>query len=376
MSRPVLIISPDLKLNRALANIVTECGPFNRPVFLEHYPTFAQLGAFLSDHPNAHAGIVGFSDLERAQKTIDTLRVLQPDILAFGANPEPAPRLAQLALRAGAVDFLTPPWKPAKLAVRLEGRRFPSPGAAAGDGALIAFIPAQGGDGASTAALHTAHRLSQTLQREDERSSGVLLGDFDFHAGTTAFRLQLQPTHTIADALRSPKEIDSSWPRYLCSWQGLQVLPAPPPDDHLDAGDTFVVPDIFGSAKRRFRFTVLDMPPALYAACKDVAMLAERIFVVCSADRISLHLAERRLRDLFQLGLAPEQTKLIINRADANNPLKADQIPEIEGVEIIATLPNDYRRVTKAYLSGDLVEPDSPYRIEADKLADRIYASL
>lgn len=375
MSRPVLIISPDKRLNAALTEIIERRGPLNRPVFLEHYPTFAQLGSFLSDHPNAHAGIVGFADPERARKAIEVLRVLQPDILAFGAHIEPAPRLTQMALKAGAVDFLTPPWKPDKLWGRLEGGAFPSPGATHGDGALLAFLPAQGGDGASTVALHVAHTLAG-LAAADSGSSGVLLSDFDFHAGVTAFRLRLSAARTVADALRAAHTIDSSWPRYLSVWGRLSILPAPPSDACIDASDTQFVPEVFQSAKRKFRFTVLDLPPALYSACKDVALLAERVFVVCSTDRLSLHLAERRVRDLQQLGVAPEQIKLIVNRADAENRFRADAPPAMPGVDLIAALPNDYQRVIKAYLEGDLVEASSPFRQSVDELAEKIYKSL
>ncbi len=347
----------------------------SRPVVLEHYPTFAQLGTFLSDYPNAHAGIIGFSNAERARKAVETLRILQPDILAFGAHMEPAPRLAHMALQAGAVDFLTPPWRPRKFWGRLDGMEFPSPDATPAQGALLAFLPAQGGDGASTVALHVAHALAGLTEAESG-STRVLLSDFDFHAGTTSFRLRLPKGRTIADALRAVEGIATAWPRYLSAWRQLSILPAPTSDVPLEPGDVQSVPDLFDAAKRKFRFTVLDLPPALYAACKDASMLAERLFVVCSTDRLSLHLAERRIRDLQQLGVAAEQIKIIVNRADSENPFRAEKPPEMEGVELLGALPNDYQRVNKAYLEGDLVEESSPFRTAVDKLAKRIFESL
>ena len=105
MASPVLIISPDKKLNRVLTKLVEYGGASHKAVTLEHYPTFAQLGAFLSDHPGARAGIVGFHEPRSACRAIEILRVLQPDILAFGAHREPAPTLARSAIKAGAVDF-------------------------------------------------------------------------------------------------------------------------------------------------------------------------------------------------------------------------------------------------------------------------------
>lgn len=376
MSWPVLIISPDRKLNAALANVIADSGSGHRPVFLEHYPTFAQLGSFLSDYPNAHAGVVGFAEPERAAKSIEILRTLQPDILAFGANIEPAPRQAAAALRAGAVDFLTPPWDPLRLRQRLEGVEFPSHGAAVGEGSLLVFLPAQGGDGASTTALHVASRLSELVRQEKEHGLSVLFSDFDFHAGATAFRLRLRASHNIVDALKATPTLDSSWPRFLSVWRDLQILTPPPSEAALSPTDALAIPDLFLSAKRRFRFTVLDFPPALYAACRDAVLLAERVFVVCSVDRISLHLAERRVRDLLQLGLALEQIKLLVNRADSEKAITPDQIPDMDNVEVMAALPNDYHQVSKAYLAGDLVDPISPYRNAVDDLAERIFRSL
>ncbi|MBI1358050.1 MAG: hypothetical protein GC160_27265 [Acidobacteria bacterium] len=375
MSRPVLIISPDKKLNRILSKIVEFGGPYHKAVFLEHYPTFAQLGGFLADHPDAHAGVVGFEEPRSAARTIEILRVLQPDILAFGAHREPAPRLAAAALKAGAVDFLAPPWNPDALLGRLAGEEFPSPGDAPAVGALISFLPAQGGDGASTTALHVAHRLAEATLKADDPLGGVLFSDFDFHGSATAFRLRLNPPRTLLDALHATVDLDRSWPTFVTPWGPLSILAAPA-QDPPEVSETKYLPTLLSSAKRRYRFTVVDLPPALYSACRDAAMLSERVFVVCCPDRISLHLAERRILDLLQLGLAPEQIKIVINRSNSETLLRPDQVPSIAGVEVAASLANDYGHVNEAYLSGQLVSPNSPYRTGADKLADKVFASL
>ena len=180
---------------------------------------------------------------------------------------------------------------------------------------------------------------------------------------------------TIADALRATAALDHAWAGYVTPWGPLSIL-APPAGDAVEATETLHVAALLSSAKRRYRFTVVDLPPALYASCRDVALLSERVFVVCCPDRISLHLAERRILDMLQLGLAAEQIKIIINRADSDTKLRPEQVPAIGGVEVIASLANDYSHVNEAYLAGALVSPQSPYRTGADELADKVFASL
>src|SRR5690606_19094791 len=54
-------------------------------------------------------------------------------------------------------------------------------------GSLVAFLPAQGGNGASTVCLHVAERIACV------RPGRALLVDCDLHTGTVAFQLGLEP---------------------------------------------------------------------------------------------------------------------------------------------------------------------------------------
>lgn len=70
-------------------------------------------------------------------------------------------------------------------------------------GRVVAFLPAKAGNGASTAALHFAGTLAQARQK-------VLLLDADLHSSVLALVLNLDPAHSILDALENAAELTES----------------------------------------------------------------------------------------------------------------------------------------------------------------------
>src|SRR5690606_16708742 len=106
---------------------------------------------------------------------------------------------------------------------------------------LIAFIPAQGGAGASTVALNTAIALSERLQGH------TLLADYDFHCGALAFNLKLEPQHTLADALRCEYG-SAEWTNTATRWEQLDVLVGPREPSDIGVKDLERAPALFEAA--------------------------------------------------------------------------------------------------------------------------------
>ena len=123
------------------------------------------------------------------------------------------------AKQSGAWGYLTEPYDLSALSGRLGVQRTIA-AERTGAGSLIAFIPAQGGAGASTVGLNTAIAMSERLQGH------TLLADYDFHCGAIAFNLKLEPQHTLSDALRCDFR-NAEWTNTATRWQQLDVLVGP-----------------------------------------------------------------------------------------------------------------------------------------------------
>src|SRR5690606_27311331 len=124
---------------------------------------------------------VGLTGDPAGLQVIRTLRNVAPEVptVAVGKTESSGDLLD--AMRAGATDYLWPPFDRQRLANLLSS--IPDRAGRAKSNRLICFAPAQSTDGASTIALHVAHAMNQV--------AGVkpLLLDCDIHSSTLAFRL-------------------------------------------------------------------------------------------------------------------------------------------------------------------------------------------
>src|SRR5690606_30310679 len=89
------------------------------------------------------------------------------------------------------------------------------------EGKLIAIMPCQGKDGASTIAVHVAQGLSQALARPP------LLVDCDVQCGMAAFRLGVQTRYTLGDALANVDRLGDFLSKIVVRWRGFDVIVAP-----------------------------------------------------------------------------------------------------------------------------------------------------
>lgn len=144
-------------------------------------------------------------------------------------------------------------------------------------GRILVFLHVSGGAGATTLAVNAAAGLNQGPAR---KSTAVL--DFDVQFGSVASLLDI-PRASILQALideperlqRSP--IDEILARHSSD---LFVLPAPRVPLPLDALKPATAAAILEAARRRFRFTIVDLPVALGAWTDAVLERADRIFLV------------------------------------------------------------------------------------------------
>ncbi len=218
---------------------------------------------------------------------------------------------------------------------------------------MVCFLPVQGGNGASTVSLHVAEAISHHL---NER---VLLADFDFHSGTLAFRLGLKPAHTLGDVFESNQNNDQLWDSVVCRWKKLDVLVAPPSNSAIHPLGLDRLPDIFGSALDRYPYVIVDHPDAIYSSSRYILTMSDLVYLVCTPEITSLHLARRKVQQIRAMGVASERLRLIVNRAGSWGSLGVGDVGKIVGVPVSWALNNDYAALRDAVWNGGLVQDGS-----------------
>jgi pilus assembly protein CpaE len=218
-------------------------------------------------------------------------------------------------------------------------------------GRMISFLPAGGGSGASTVSTHVAAAIARLT------STRALLLDWDLHCGTTAFRLRLKPEFTLGDALERASALDEFWKKLVCPWKGIDLLPPAPPVG-LTAEDFGRLPAVLASARRNYEWIVCDMPAAVFSGFEPALLESDAVYLVCTPDIVSLHLARRRFEELCRLGISQETVQLVVNR-EVSNTYRPEEIRKLVGIPVARTLPNDYRSVNSAWVEGRLVPEGS-----------------
>jgi Flp pilus assembly CpaE family ATPase len=222
-----------------------------------------------------------------------------------------------------------------------------------GKSKLVCFLPVQGGNGSSTVSLHVAEAISHHLNKR------VLLADFDFHSGTLAFRLGLKPEHTFVDVFQWEQPEDHLWEKVVCPWNQLDVLVAPPSNSSIHPQSLDRLPDIFMSALRRYPYVIVDHPDAIYSSSRHILAMSDLVYLVCTPEITSLHLARRKVQQIRAMGVPGERLRLIVNRTGSWGSLGLEDVGKIAGVPVSWALMNDYAALRDAVWNGGLVQQGS-----------------
>jgi pilus assembly protein CpaE len=371
-----VIVSSDPDLSSLLSASLTAGGVKSKPLLFDRYPTVAQLRRVVnkSQEPIV-AVVIGMTETARATRLIGDFSITHPDVLIVAADTSAEADKILSVMRAGASEFLAPPFDLQHLVRRYKEQQ-KAGGPVRQSGQLLCFMPAQGGNGASTVALHVADAIRRELQQQGKRNgnppSKPLLVDFDFHGGTVAFRLRLKPEYTIADAATKTSVIDELWSKISSDWKGMDILPAPPSSVVMTPEIIEQVSSLFTSATRSYPYVLVDLPTALYSSCRDLLTSSDAVYLVSTPEVMSLHLAKRRVGELLELGLPKENIRLVLNRVGGKKSLAPEDVEEMVGVPVTATIENDYNTFTEAYMKGSLVRPETRVGLQMGALARKI----
>jgi len=365
MASRVIIVSPDASLPTSLGDALPKGGIDAAVTLLTRYPSPEELRSIVSSEVDPIAAfIVDLSGRDSAIRLIQRLNASYSDSLVVGAEQASSSESILAAMRAGAAEFLVPPFDVSHLREIIESKSGLSAGAKMGR--LLCVLPAKAGSGASTLSIHLAGAISGLTQEQ------TLLIDFDFHCGAIPFRLQLKPEFSLVDAVARVQDLDEIWDQVTASWNKTDVLAAPPSGEILSVNDLGNVPQIITSAVRSYPYVLMDLPPAPYASCQHILDLFDTVYVISTPELVSLHLARRRVRELISLGLSEDKIRLILGRAGSALSVSHEDVAQVVGLPIYWTLPNDYRVISEASMKGGLVPGGSRFGLQVAGLAAEI----
>lgn len=212
----------------------------------------------------------------------------------------------------------------------------------------IAFLSAKGGGGATFLASNLGFALAA-------RDRSVALFDLNLQFGDAAlFVSDHRPTRSIADVAREIGRLDAAFleANMMHPREGYYVLPAPDtPERAIDVRPE-VVERIFGLARGRYDFVLVDVGRVLDKVTVRALDEADTIYIVIQSTLPYLHNAKRLVGVLSGLGYDREKVKLLLNRHVKGDEIGVPEIEKTLGMPVAVQVPNSYAAVAYSINHG------------------------
>ena len=305
--------------------------------------------------------------MEEAFRSIRTLE--HPPVIA-ALHSEAAPDLILDAVRAGASEFLYPPFDGGlkKALARLADERQNQKGPAHKRGTVLGFLSAKGGCGATTLACHLALELPRM------NDSHALLADLDLATGMVSFLMKTHSEFSLADAAKNLHRLDLSfWKKLVSNGNpGLEIITAPAAVSAQEAIGPETIPSIVSFARTHYQWTILDLGRGLTECTLRTLECVDQAFLVTTMEVPALHQTKGIVQRLLDSGFRREDLRLVVNRMTRNPDLTIEELEKALGQEVFATVPNDYSSLHECYSEGGMLPADSQIRRHLATVARRI----
>jgi len=252
-------------------------------------------------------------------------------------------------MRAGAREFLTPPFTQGAVAealVRASVRRPAVKSSKQTLGRLLVFTGAKGGSGVTTIASNFAVALAH------ESGQNTLLIDLDLPLGAAALDLGITAPFSTVDALQNVNRMDSNFLSRLLTKHnsGLSVLSAPDKYSYIPFSED-ALEKLLLSARQDFEYVVLDAGSIAGPNYTLLLDAATTVYLVTQISISELRNSNRLITEFF----ASRATKLqiVLNRFTPRS-LVIDEESITKALTIPATwkVPSDYPVVRQAQNSA------------------------
>jgi len=359
-----IIISPDVDLGERLEALLNEIGIVGVIRTLDRYPNSLELVRFL----RAHAPQVIFVSTESTSKALEVSREIEkntPGVQMVAISRFCDPQILLEVMRAGIREFVSLPFDRQTITdtmIRIKDALDKRPAELGATDQVFAFLPSKAGVGTSTIALNVSVAMSRLA------GVNVLLSDFDLNSGMIRFMLKLDNTYCVTDAAEHSLDMDESmWPSMVTTIDRLDVLHAGKlnPDFRIEPTQ---IRHLMEFMRRNYNVLAFDLSGNLEKYSLEIMHEAKKIFLVCTPEIPSLHLAREKYVYLKQLDLG-DRVSVLLNRAQKRPLITAQQIEQLLGLPVSTTFLNDYHGVQRAVTEGRWVEPGSDLGKQFNNLA-------
>ena len=267
--------------------------------------------------------------------TIELLLVAEPDT-----------EVALRAMRVGVRELLSPSISNDELKVllhrsagnvsnRLAPHLVPGAQEAVEAGRVVVVASPKGGVGKSTIASNLAASLAAGGPMQ------TVLVDLDIQFGDSATLLDLNPTHSIADAFSTAAALDTLVLKTFLTLHpaGFYVLcgaESPTVSDNVSAEH---VKRLLGQLSSQFRHVIVDTSAGLNEHTLAALEEANDVVLVTTMDVSSIRAMRKEMDVLAELGLLPSSRHVVLNMEDRHSGLVVRDVEGVLGVPVNVTIP-------------------------------------
>jgi pilus assembly protein CpaE len=358
------IIAPNIELAELLNTRLKEVGGVDVARIMDHYPDETELPRFL----RGSAPQVVFLSLEEmapVARVAKAIEALVPGTQMIAIHRQMDSQLLLEVMRVGVREFLAAPFDHQEVydALRRAAEALDKhPPTMEATDRIYAFLPSKQGVGATTLAVNFAGALSR---RPD---CNALLADFDLNSGLVGFMLKVAHGYSVIDAAENSSRMDETlWPQMVSSLGRLDVLQA----GHMNPSyriEPLQVRRLLDFARRNYKAICADLSGNMELYSVEILHEAARVFLVCTPEIPSLHLAREKLNFLRSLDL-DDKVDVLVNRAQRRGCIPFSEIERLLGRKILMAFPNDYTGVHRALTVGTFAERTSELGKAFDALA-------
>lgn len=359
-----IIISPNADMSEHLVGKLHSIGGVGVLRVVAEYPDTPDVIRMIRAH-SPQLVFLSIVNLRAAARIFEALHETAPGIQVLATSPSYDRDLLIEAMRMGIREFLAEPFEEDMLRESLSrcaealGKR---PVNIEATMLVYSFLPAKPGVGTSTLAVNTAIALASLSEPR------TLLMDLDLNSGLVQFMLKLETAHSVIEAAEHAIEMDEKmWPKLVSPLGNLDILHAGGVNPHFRI-DPAQIGNLINFTRRNYRAICADMSGNLERYSVEVMHASRYIFVVCTPELPSLHLAREKCRYLESLELGT-RIKVLVNRSTKRSVIPDKDIEEVLGRPIHMKFVNDYQCVHRALSSGRAIESASELGKQCSELA-------
>jgi Flp pilus assembly CpaE family ATPase len=281
-------------------------------------------------------------------------------VFAFSAPEGFMRRLFEM----GADDVLELPQDPADVLFAfqkaLARKHAGTSNAGAAAGKIISVLGPKGGTGKTLTATNLAVGLAQAGER-------TIIVDLDLQFGDVGLTLGLRPEATMYDLAKAGGSLDEGkLESYLTPHPlGLRVMLAPSRPDHASSISVEFVRDMYSVMRKIADYIIVDTPPGFTAEVIATIDSSASTVMVGMLDSLSLKNTKLGLETLELMGFPSEDTYLVLNRANSQVGITAEDVFAIMGRRPDILIPSD-REIPRAVNEGQPILTARPHSDAAE----------